>query len=69
MEIITISAAEMFYEELKDAPGLNPIMPSGAMYMMVSFGPFFAKNYVNFRLESTWSASLQSIAIWNSFKN
>ena len=28
--------AHLVYEGLKDVPGLNPIMPSGAMYMMVS---------------------------------
>ena len=30
------SAAEQFFEGLLVAPGLRPIMPSGAMYMMVS---------------------------------
>ena len=28
-------AAKMFYNGLKNAPGLHPIMPDGAMYMMV----------------------------------
>ena len=27
--------ARLVYDGLKDVPGLNPIMPSGAMYMMV----------------------------------
>ena len=33
------SAAEQFFEGLLVAPGLRPIMPSGAMYMMVSLAP------------------------------
>ena len=28
--------AKLVYEELQKAPGLNPVMPAGAMYMMVS---------------------------------
>lgn len=28
--------AELVYDGLKDVPGLNPVMPAGAMYMMVS---------------------------------
>ena len=29
--------AHLVYDGLKDVPGLHPIMPSGTMYMMVSF--------------------------------
>ena len=40
------SAAEQFFEGLLVAPGLRPIMPSGAMYMMVSLAPFVGyRNY------------------------
>ena len=28
-------AADLFYEEISKASGLTPIMPNGAMYMMV----------------------------------
>ena len=31
--------ARLVYEGLRDVPGLNPVMPSGAMYMMVSHVP------------------------------
>lgn len=31
----------MFYENLYDVPGLNPVMPQGAMYMMVGTGIHF----------------------------
>ena len=29
--------AEVCYQMLKDVPGISPIMPAGAMYMMVSY--------------------------------
>jgi tyrosine aminotransferase len=29
--------AKVCYRMLKDAPGISPIMPAGAMYMMVSY--------------------------------
>ena len=41
------SAAEQFFEGLLVAPGLRPIMPSGAMYMMVSLEPELDENGEN----------------------
>ena len=38
--------AKLAYKKLSAVPGLNPVMPDGAMYMMVSFAikPVFSKN-------------------------
>ena len=49
------SAAEQFFEGLLVAPGLRPIMPSGAMYMMVSLPGNSTKNDktgINFLIRS-----------------
>jgi len=32
--------AEQFYRAMSDIKGLKPIMPAGAMYMMVSYRPY-----------------------------
>lgn len=38
------SNAEICFNELSTVPGLNPIMPSGAMYLMVSTAPVAQPN-------------------------
>ena len=55
-------AADMFYEGIMRAPGLVPIMPDGAMYMMVNttLNTFMTPTHfydtlnANFRSESTF---------------
>ena len=37
-------AAELFYNELKSIPGLNPVKPAGAMYMMVNESFYYCRN-------------------------
>ncbi|CAG5133419.1 unnamed protein product, partial [Candidula unifasciata] len=37
--------AKLFYKHLYDAPGLNPVMPQGAMYMMVGIDMEFFPDF------------------------
>ena len=46
-----VSAAKMLYNGLEKAPGLHPIMPSGAMYMMVWLS-FYSKKKSKLSIEN-----------------